>query len=70
MKALIKRIDRRKLARLWDTTLIVAGLVVAQLATDPDSREWLASLGGWVTTAIGIANVLLNRLPKRPRAPE
>lgn len=60
------KIDRRKLARCWDVFLMVAGVVVAQLAADPDSREWLASLGGWVTTAIGVANVLLNRLPKLP----
>lgn len=59
-------IDRRKLARAFDWGLIAAGMVVAQLAADPDAREWLGSLGGWVTTAIGVANVLLNRLPKLP----
>lgn len=58
------KIDRRKLARCWDVSLMVAGLIVAQLATDPDSRAWLASLGGWVTTAIGVVNILLNRVPK------
>lgn len=62
------KIDRRKLARAWDWFLVASGLIVAQLAADPDAREWLGSLGGWVTTAIGVANVLLNRLPKLPPA--
>lgn len=64
------KIDRRKLARAWDWFLVAAGLIVAQLAADPDAREWLGSLGGWVTTVIGVANVLLNRLPKLPKAPD
>lgn len=64
------RIDRRKLARAWDYGLMVLGFVVAHLATDPDSREWLATFGGWATTAIGVTNVLLNRLPKLPPEPQ
>jgi len=60
-------LNRRKLARAWDYGLMVAGLVVAQLATDPDARAWLGQLGGWVTTAIGVTNVLLNRLPRMPK---
>lgn len=55
---------RRKLARYWDVLLIIVGQIVALLASDPDAREYLAQFGGWVTTGIGIVNILLNRLPK------
>lgn len=57
---------RRKLARYWDWTLVAVGAVVAYLATDPDARSALADLGGYATMAVGVVNVLLNRLPKLP----
>ncbi|MEG3182704.1 hypothetical protein [Novilysobacter erysipheiresistens] len=59
-------IDRRKLARLYDWSLVAVGAVVAYLATDPGAREYLAEIGGFATMAIGVVNVLLNRLPKPP----
>lgn len=58
---------RRKLARAFDWSLVMVGLIVAQLAADPDAREWLGQFGGWATTAIGVLNVVLN---KRPRLPD
>lgn len=58
------KIDRRKLARLWDVFLIAAGAIVLYLATDTDAKAYLAEMGGPVTIGIGVLNILLNRLPK------
>lgn len=62
----LPKIDRRKLARAYDWTLVAVGAVVAFLATDPEARAALAELGGYATIGIGVANVLLNKLPKQP----
>jgi hypothetical protein len=66
----LPKIDRRKLARAYDVALVAVGAVVAYLATDPDARAALAEFGGYATMAIGVANVLLNRLPKLPKVAE
>lgn len=55
--------DRRTLLRYWNAFLLIAGLLVSWLATDPDAREFLATLGGPVTFGIGLLNLLLNRVP-------
>lgn len=59
---------KRRLARAFDVFLIVAGPIVAHLATDPEAGKVLAPLGGWVTSAIGVLNILLNRVPAALRA--
>lgn len=61
---------RRAIARAFDWSLVMVGLIVAQLAADPDAREWLGQFGGWATTAIGVANVILNKRPRLPDYPE
>jgi hypothetical protein len=56
-------VQRHRYARAWDVFLLVAGLIVTYLATDPQARAYLADLGGPATIVIGLANLLINRLP-------
>jgi hypothetical protein len=56
-------VQRHRYARAWDVFLVVAGVIVAYLTTDPAAKAVLADLGGWATLGIGLANILINRLP-------
>lgn len=61
------RIDRRKLARMWDWALVAAGGVAAYLVTAmPALAPEMGKAGPWITVAIGVLNVVLNKLPKLP----
>lgn len=61
------KIDRRKLARAYDWALItVAPAVLAYLLADKTVVLWLTEHGPWVLPALGVINIVLNRLPKLP----
>lgn len=59
------RIDRRRLARIYDWCLVTMGPpVLMYLTTDATTREWLTQYGPWVLPVLGLLNIILNRLPK------
>lgn len=61
------KIDRRKLARAYDWALItVAPAVLAYLLADKTVVAWLTEHGQWTLPALGLLNIVLNRLPKLP----
>lgn len=71
MKALLKRIDRRKLEWLWHRGVLVVSSAVGVLAmTLPEYRAELGKYGGFVLVAVKLIDHLLNKMPPLPKAPE
>lgn len=61
------RISKRRMARMFDWSLVALGAVTAYLVTAvPAMAPLLGKWGPVVTVGIGVLNVLLNRLPKLP----
>jgi hypothetical protein len=59
------KIDRRKIARAYDWALItVAPAMLMYLLSDKTVVTWLTEHGQWTLPALGLLNIILNRLPK------
>lgn len=61
------RISKRRMARMFDWSIVAIGAVTAYLVTAmPAMAPLLGKWGPVVTVGIGVANVLLNKLPRMP----